>query len=63
MLTGQMFGSSSLDVASGSWMPISGVTLISQFQQLWWVRCFRALPEGVLLLPGRLKRNVGLSLF
>jgi APA family basic amino acid/polyamine antiporter len=58
---------SSLDVATGSWMPISGLTLISAISAALVGSMFSSVAwEGVTFIAGEIKnpkRNVGLSLF
>lgn len=59
--------SQSLDVNSGSWMPISGLTLISAISAALVGSLFSSVAwEGVTFIAGEIKnpkRNVGLSLF
>jgi APA family basic amino acid/polyamine antiporter len=59
--------SSSLDVTTGSWMPISGITLISAISAALVGSLFSSVAwEGVTFIAGEIKnpkRNVGLSLF
>jgi APA family basic amino acid/polyamine antiporter len=61
------WASSSLDTASGSWMPISGLTLISAISAALVGSMFSSVAwEGVTFIAGEIKnpkRNVGLSLF
>ncbi|MFT4983209.1 MAG: APA family basic amino acid/polyamine antiporter [Flavobacterium sp.] len=61
------WASSSLDVATGSWIPISGITLISAISAALVGSIFSSVAwEGVTFIAGEIKnpkRNVGLSLF
>lgn len=61
------WGSKSLDVESGSWLPISGVTLLSGFVAAFVGSQFSSVAwEGVTFIAEEIKnpkRNVGLSLF
>ncbi|SHN21072.1 APC family permease [Flavobacterium xinjiangense] len=61
------WASQSMDVATGSWMPISGTTLISAISAALVGSLFSSVAwEGVTFIAGEIKnpkRNVGLSLF
>lgn len=61
------WASSSLDVTTGSWIPISGITLISAISAALVGSIFSSVAwEGVTFIAGEIKnpkRNVGLSLF
>ncbi|HEY4616791.1 MAG TPA: amino acid permease [Flavobacterium sp.] len=61
------WGSKSLDVATGTWMPISGMVLISAISAALVGSIFSSVAwEGVTFIAGEIKnpkRNVGLSLF
>jgi APA family basic amino acid/polyamine antiporter len=61
------WGSKSLDVATGTWMPISGTVLISAISAALVGSIFSSVAwEGVTFIAGEIKnpkRNVGLSLF
>jgi APA family basic amino acid/polyamine antiporter len=61
------WASSSLDMTSGSWIPISGITLISAISAALVGSLFSSVAwEGVTFIAGEIKnpkRNVGLSLF
>ncbi|MEZ7506233.1 APC family permease [Flavobacterium sp. Arc2] len=61
------WGSKSLDVATGNWIPISGTVLISAISAALVGSIFSSVAwEGVTFIAGEIKnpkRNVGLSLF
>ncbi len=61
------WGSKSLDVATGSWLPISGMALLSAFVAAFVGSQFSSVAwEGVTFIAEEIKnpkRNVGLSLF
>jgi APA family basic amino acid/polyamine antiporter len=61
------WASSSLNVTTGSWIPISGITLISAISAALVGSMFSSVAwEGVTFIAGEIKnpkRNVGLSLF
>lgn len=61
------FASSSMDVTTGSWTPISGVALVSAISAALVGSMFSSVAwEGVTFIAGEIKnpkRNVGLSLF
>ena len=61
------WASQSLNVDSGSWMPISGITLVSAISAALVGSLFSSVAwEGVTFIAGEIKnpkRNVGLSLF
>jgi APA family basic amino acid/polyamine antiporter len=61
------WASSSLNVTTGSWVPISGITLISAISAALVGSMFSSVAwEGVTFIAGEIKnpkRNVGLSLF
>jgi APA family basic amino acid/polyamine antiporter len=61
------WGSKSLDVATGNWVPISGTVLISAISAALVGSIFSSVAwEGVTFIAGEIKnpkRNVGLSLF